>query len=86
MPPLLSTSTTKHERASELLGYRPDPTSGLAYRVLHYEYDGDVGEILLFRLVSPDRLREATAGTGWEVAEIRRSQTEYHYRAALTTL
>jgi hypothetical protein len=76
----------EYEGASELLGYRSDPTPGLAYRVLHYEYEGDVGETLLFRLVSPDKLREATVGTGWEVAEVRRSDTGYHYRAALTAI
>lgn len=76
-----------HESVTDLLGYRDDPTPGLAYRVLHYQYEGDVGETLLFRLFSPDRLREATIGTGWEVAEINRrdSGADYHYVAALTT-
>ena len=76
----------EHERVSELLGYRPDPTAGLAYRVFHSEYEGGVGETLLFRLFSPDRLREAAVGTGWKVAEIRRSDNGYHYRAALTAI
>ena len=68
-----------------LLGYRDDPTPGLAHRVLTFEYDGDVGETLLFRLFSPDRLRAATTGTGWEVAEIRRPHdNDYYYRAALS--
>lgn len=69
----------------EILGYRPDPTPGLAYQVLHFEYDGDVGETLLFRLFSPDRLREATVGTDWEVAEIDWSENGFHYIAVLTT-
>lgn len=60
-----------YTRTEELLGYRPDPTPGLASRVMHFEYEGDVGETLLFRLFGPDRLREAAIGTGWEVAEIR---------------
>ena len=70
----------------ELLGYRDDPTPGLAYRVFHFEYEGDISETLLFRLFSPDRLREATVGAGWEVAEIGRGSGEddHYYRAALT--
>jgi len=76
----------EHGDASELFGYRPDAAPGLAYRVFHSEYEGDVGETLLFRLFSPDRLREAAIGTGWEVAEIQRSDSGYHYRAALTAV
>lgn len=72
-----------HERATDLLGYRADPTPRLAYRLYHFEYENDVGKPLLFRLVSPARLREATLGTGWTVAEIRRSSDGHHYRAAL---
>lgn len=70
----------------ELLGYRVDPTSGLAHRVTHFEYEGDVGETLLFRLFSPDRVREAAVGTGWTVTEIRhdRGERAFHYQAALT--
>ena len=65
-----------------LLGYRADPTRGLAHRVLHFEYDGDVGETLYFRLFSPDRVREAAVGTGWSVAEV--STDAGYYRLALT--
>jgi len=74
------------ESASDLLGHRPDPTPGLAHRTYHYEYEGDVGRTLQFRLFSPDRLREAAVGTGWEVADIRRGEGDdaVHYRAALT--
>jgi len=72
--------------AEELLGYRSDPTPGLAYRVIHFEYDGDVGETLLFRLFSPDRLRAAAVGTGWDVAEIDRSENGVHYVASLTAV
>ncbi|PSQ49270.1 SAM-dependent methyltransferase [Halobacteriales archaeon SW_7_65_23] len=80
---VLDTYDPGYGDAEEMLGFRPDPTPGLAFRVLHYEYEGDVGETLLFRLFGPDRLREATAGTGWTVAEIRRPHDTYHYRAAL---
>lgn len=73
---------------SELLGYRSDPTPGLAYRVMQFEYEGQLGETLLFRLFSPDRLREAVIGTGWAVSELRWSLDSgsegYHYQAALT--
>jgi len=78
------------EAVTELLGYRPDPTPGLAHRTYHFEYDGSVGPTLQFRLFSPDRLREAAVGTGWMVAEIRRGESDSdgedavaHYRAAL---
>ncbi len=54
------------------MGYHDDPTPGLAHRVMHFEYEGDVGETLLFRLFSPDRIREATVGTGWNVEDIWR--------------
>ncbi|MDY6764673.1 MAG: class I SAM-dependent methyltransferase [Halobacteria archaeon] len=74
------------EGTADLLGYRTDPTRGLAYRVMHFEYEGEVGETLIFRLFSPDRLREATVGTGWEVSEIQRGPDDnsYHYHAALS--
>lgn len=76
----------EHERAADLLGYREDPTPGMAYRLFHCEYEGDAGETLLFRLFSPDKLREAAVGTGWEVAEIQRPPKGEgaHYNAALT--
>lgn len=73
-----------HEAASDLLGYREDPTKGLAHRVFHFVYETEVSETLLFRLFSPDRLREATVGTGWSVADVRRSDEDTaYYRAAL---
>ncbi|AFZ71698.1 class I SAM-dependent methyltransferase [Natronobacterium gregoryi] len=71
------------ERADEMLGFRADPTPGLAYRVLHYEYADLVGDTLFFRLFSPDRLREATTGTDWIVTEVRRPRDTYYYRASL---
>ena len=71
------------ERAAtrEILGYRADPTPGLAYRVYHTEYK-DGKETMLFRLFGPDRLREAAVGTGWAVAEVRHF-SENTYVAAL---
>jgi SAM-dependent methyltransferase len=69
----------------EMLGYRPDSTPGLAYRVMHFEYEGDVGDTLLFRLFGPDRIREATVSTDWTVSEVRfgSGEDEVHYRVAL---
>ena len=71
--------------ADEMLGHRADPTHGLAHRVMQFEYEGDVGETLLFRLFGPDRLREAAAETDWEVAAHSYSSAgSAHYQAALT--
>lgn len=74
-----------HSATTELIGYRDDPTPGLAHRVMCFEYEGDSNPILQLRLFSPDRLREAAIGTGWTVDEVVRGDggNEYHYRAAL---
>jgi hypothetical protein len=74
------------EGTTTLLGYRPDPTPGLAYRVMHFEYESDVGETLLFRLFSPDRVQEATIGTAWVIEEVTRKSGDdsFHYRVALS--
>ena len=71
------------ERASDLLGYREDPTPGLAFRLTNFEYEGDVSETLLFRLFSPERLRAAAAETAWAVDEVRQSSEIAYYMAAL---
>lgn len=71
------------EGAEKMLGFRSDATPGLAFRVINYEYDGNVGDTLLFRLFSFDRLREATVGTPWEVTAYTRPGDAYYYRAAL---
>lgn len=75
-----------HPAAADLLGFREDPTPGLAHRVMFFEYEGETDPILQLRLFSPDRLGEAAVGTGWEVADVARGGDgdEYHYRAALT--
>lgn len=54
---------------ADLFAYRADPTPGLAHRIFHCEYEGEAGETLLFRLFSVERLRDATVGTAWHVAE-----------------
>ena len=71
------------EGADEMLGFRADPTPGLAHRVMHFEYEGDVGPTLHFRLFGPGRLREACVGTRWTVADVRYGEEGVHYRAAL---
>jgi len=73
------------ERCADAFGFRPDPTPGLAYRTYHYEYEGDVGPTLLFRLFSAGRLGEATEGTGWTVAGVRPHPPDrpVQYRAVL---
>jgi SAM-dependent methyltransferase len=68
--------------ASDLLGFREDPTPGLAHRVMHFEYEGDVGPTLHFRLFAPHRLREACIGTRWAVTDVRYGDEGVHYRAA----
>lgn len=72
-----------YEGADGMLGFRSDPVPGLAFRVVNYEYADLVGDTLLFRLFSPDRLREATDGTAWRVAETNRPHDAYYYQAAL---
>lgn len=71
------------ERVADLLGYRDDPTPGLAFRLTNFEYEGDVSETLLFRLFSPQRLRDAAAETAWSVEGVRRSSGSAYYMAAL---
>lgn len=68
---------------SDLLGYRRDPTPGLAHRTFHFEYEGAIGPELHFRLLSPDRLREACLGTGWKVSDIRYGTEDCYYEARL---
>ncbi|QKG94088.1 class I SAM-dependent methyltransferase [Halorubrum salinarum] len=74
-----------HPEAADLLGYREDPTPGLAGRVMWFAYDGERDPTLRFTLFSPDRLREAAIGTGWTVEAVDRSGSGEgpHYRAAL---
>jgi len=74
-----------HPGVADLLGYREDPTPGLAHRVMWFAYEGERDPTLQLRLFSPDRLREAAIGTGWSVGAIDREGTGDgpHYRAAL---
>jgi len=68
----------------EMLGYRSDPAPGLAHRVMWFEYAGEAGPVLQFRLFSPDRLREAAGDTAWSVTEVERSgANSAHYHTVL---
>lgn len=72
------------EATTELLGYRLGRRDGLAFRVLTFEYDGELGRPLLFVLFAPDRLCEAAKATGWTVAEVRYDGSDApHYAAVL---
>ncbi|MFB6198147.1 MAG: hypothetical protein ABEI52_07765 [Halobacteriaceae archaeon] len=54
-------------------------------RLFPSEYDGDVGDPLMFRLFSVDRLRESSIGTGCSVEEVIYAHEESpdQWRAAL---
>jgi hypothetical protein len=67
----------------ELLGYRETPEEGVAYRVFHFEYGSDVGDTLLFRTISPERLRTVCRETPWTVSDVKYA-ADYHYNAVLT--
>ena len=69
------------DATADVFAYREDPAPGLAHRVFHCEYEGDVGRTLLFRLFDVDRLRTAAVGTQWEVAAVEYRETQW--RAAL---
>jgi SAM-dependent methyltransferase len=73
------------EAVEGMLGYRSDPTPGLAFRVMAFEYEGEAGGTLLFRLFSPARLREAASDTGWTVTVVEKSRDSPYYMAALET-
>lgn len=71
-----------HEATQEKCDYYHDPTRGHAYRILQMEYDGTLGEPWLYRLFTPERVEEATVGTGWTVADVNDGD-EYLYQVAL---
>lgn len=68
---------------ADLLGFRNDPRSGIATRAFWFEYETFVDPVLVFRLFGPDRLREATIGTPWELLDVRYGDSGYYYMAAL---
>lgn len=58
----------EHPKTKTKLDYYEDAPEGLAYRVLQMEYDGSLGKPWLYRLFTPDRMREVISDTEWEVA------------------
>ncbi|WP_254864741.1 class I SAM-dependent methyltransferase [Halovivax gelatinilyticus] len=74
---VLDNYAPEKEATGDVFAYREDPAPGLAYRIYHEEYEGDVGETLLFRVFSADRLREATIGTPWEVTALTYGETQW---------
>lgn len=69
----------EHERTRDKLDFYDDPAPGLAHRLLQVEYDGTLGEPWLYRLFTPDRIREAVVGSGWEVAEVHYGDDEWDH-------
>lgn len=69
-------------RRKGVFAYRDDAAPGLGYRVYHEVYEGEIGDTLLFRVFSVDRLREATIGTPWTVREV--TYGDLQWRAILT--
>ena len=74
-----------HPDAADLLGYRSNPTPGLAGRVMCFDCEGDRDPIRRMRLFGPDRLREVAVGTGRADEAVDRDGSEQGppYRAAL---
>lgn len=71
------------DAAPDLFGFRADPTPGMAFRLFHFEYEGEVSPTLQFRLLSPNRLSEACIGTGWRLADVRYGDEGCYYKARL---
>lgn len=69
-----------HERTAAMPAYREDPSDGLAHRVIQFEYDGTLGNPWLYRLFTPDRIREAAVGTGWDVADVDYGSGDWAHR------
>lgn len=74
---VLDNYAPEKKATEEVFAFRDDPLPGLAYRVYHEEYEGIVGDTLLFRLFSVDRLRAATIGTPWEVVAVTYSDVQW---------
>jgi SAM-dependent methyltransferase len=72
----------EHAHTKEKIDYYEDDAEGLAYRVLQMEYDGTLGEPWLYRLFTPDRVREVVTRTDWTVADVQYGP-EYLYQVAL---
>lgn len=74
---VLDNYAPEKEATREVFAFRDDPMPGLAYRIYHEEYEGDIGRTLLFRVFSVNRLREATVGTPWEVTDVKYGDVQW---------
>ncbi|MFC6906765.1 class I SAM-dependent methyltransferase [Halalkalicoccus tibetensis] len=74
---VLDNYAPEKELTKDVFAIRNDPTPGFAYRVYHEEYKEQIGEALLFRIFSVNRLREATIGTPWEVTTVKYSDVQW---------
>ena len=74
---VLDNYAPENEPTKDVFAFRDEPMPGLAYRIYHEEYKGEVGRTLLFRVFSVDRLREVTIGTPWEVTEVKYSDVQW---------
>ncbi|MFC5366513.1 class I SAM-dependent methyltransferase [Salinirubrum litoreum] len=68
---------------ADLLGYRADPREGLARRSFRFQYGDEFGDPIEMLLFSPERLRDALAGTAWRVADLLDADDFAHFRAVL---
>jgi SAM-dependent methyltransferase len=68
---------------ADLLGYRADPREGLARRRFRFQYGDEFGEPIEMLLFSPDRLRDALAGTAWRIGELRETEEFAYFGVAL---
>lgn len=74
---VLDNYAPENDATSEVFAFRDDPMPGLAYRIYHEVYEGEVGRTLLFRVFSVDRLREATVGIPWEVRDVQYGDVQW---------
>ncbi|MFB6127046.1 MAG: methyltransferase domain-containing protein [Halolamina sp.] len=74
---------TRVDRPDDMLGYRADPAPGLARRVMTFAYEGDVSDVLSFRLFAPVRVHEAAAATRWELRRTLHRGASPHFIALL---
>ncbi|WP_323676754.1 histidine kinase N-terminal 7TM domain-containing protein [Halorubellus sp. PRR65] len=74
----------RHEATRDLIGFRADPANRGAARIVQYEYDDELGEPWLFRLFTPDEVRDAVVGTGWRVADVETGPEGWEHTYSVT--
>ncbi|MFC6955160.1 class I SAM-dependent methyltransferase [Halorubellus litoreus] len=73
-----------HETTRDLIGFREDPAGERAFRVVQYEYAGDLGRPWLFRLFTAAEIRDAVVGTDWTVAKLRDGDGDWEHTYTVT--